>query len=108
MNIQTVAENLRNTIAGKEELLAKYNDMLESLSNQPRVVGMIQINNDLKIAWQATAEYLRVNIDELKRILQDVEQCAKQASDDSWITNPDRMGGGGWTAEELDPNRGWK
>ena len=35
-------------------------------------------------------------------------QLEKQASDDSWITNPDRMGGGGWTADELDPNRGWK
>ena len=99
MNIQTVAENLRNTIAGKEELLAKYNDMLESLSNQPRVVGMIQINNDLKIAWQATAEYLRVNIDELKRVLQDVEQCVgqfeklkKENSDMGWQINPDRMG----------------
>ena len=34
-------------------------------------------------------------------------KCVTQASDDSWITNPDRMGGGGWTAEELDPNRGW-
>ncbi len=37
-----------------------------------------------------------------------VSQLEKQASDDSWITNPDRMGGGGWTADELDPNRGWK
>jgi hypothetical protein len=75
MNIQTVKTNLEQTIAGKKELLAKYVDMLDSLSNQPRVVGMIQINNDLKIAWQATAEYLKVNIDELQCILQHVEQC---------------------------------
>jgi hypothetical protein len=88
MNIQTVATNLRVTITGKEELLA-----------------------DLKgrrIPPEVSIHYLEINIDELKRILEDVEQCVKQAADDSWITNPDRMGGGGWSAEELDPNRGWK
>ena len=37
-----------------------------------------------------------------------IEKLKNQISNDSWITNPDRMGGGGWTAEELDPNRGWK
>ena len=37
-----------------------------------------------------------------------VRVLEEQASDDSWVTNPDRMGGGGWTADELDPNRGWK
>lgn len=38
----------------------------------------------------------------------EIEKLKKQISDDSWITNPDRQGGGGWTADELDPNRGWK
>ena len=52
MNIQTVADNLRNTIAGKEILLAEYE------SKNILLAGM-----------------LRINIDELKRILQDVEQC---------------------------------
>jgi hypothetical protein len=55
MNIQTVAENLRNTIAGKEELLA-----------------------DLKgrrIPPEVSIHYLEININELKRILEDVEQC---------------------------------
>ncbi len=87
MNIYTVRDNLRNTIAGKEELLALC----------PETEKNINIR-----------AFLKVNIDELRRILQDVEVCCKQASDDSWITNPDRMGGGGWTADELDPNRGWK
>ena len=91
MNIYTVRDNLRNTIAGKEQLLESYKS-----SPQPT------------LATSTLCQMLKVNIDELKRILQDVEQCAKQASDDSWITNPDRMGGGGWTADELDPNRGWK
>lgn len=97
MNIQTVALNLRNTIAGKEEALALY----ESRKDIPREAGS-------QIAMIATIEFLKLNIAELKRILQDVEKCCEQASDESWITNPDRMGGGGWTAEELDPNRGWK
>lgn len=96
MNIQTVAENLRNTIAGKEELLVKRRQELED--------GDCYSDS----AHQAIIRFLTINIDELKRILQDVEVCCKQAADDSWITNPDRMGGGGWTAEELDPNRGWK
>jgi hypothetical protein len=55
MNIQTVATNLRVTIAGKEELLA-----------------------DLKgrrIPPEVSIHYLEINIDELKRILQDIEQC---------------------------------
>ena len=55
MNIQTVAENLKNTIAGKEALLAEYE------SKNILLAGM-----------------LRVNIDELQRILQDVEQCIKE------------------------------
>jgi hypothetical protein len=55
MNIQTVATNLRVTITGKEELLA-----------------------DLKgrrIPPEVSIHYLEINIDELKRILEDVEQC---------------------------------
>ncbi len=95
MNIQTVANNLRNTIAGKEKYLARLGNTRD-------------MNAGAAMATEATRAMLEINIDELKRILQDVEQCVKQASDDSWITNPDRMGGGGWSAEELDPNRGWK
>jgi hypothetical protein len=55
MNIQTVAQNLKNTIAGKEILLAEYE------SKNILLAGM-----------------LRINIDELKRILQDVEQCIEK------------------------------
>jgi hypothetical protein len=55
MNIQTVATNLRNTIAGKEQMLV-----------------------DLKgrrIPPEVSIHYLEINIAEFKRILQDVEQC---------------------------------
>ena len=55
MNIQTVADNLRVTIAAKEEMLAN----LKGRRIQPEV----------------SIHYLEINIDELKRILQDVEQC---------------------------------
>ena len=55
MNIQTVASNLRTTIAGKEIQLA-----------------------DLKgrrIPPEVSIHYLEININELKRILEDIEQC---------------------------------
>jgi hypothetical protein len=62
MNIQTLAENLRNTIAGKEKYLAEWKnaDLVETADRIHRatIVGMLELN-----------------IDELKRILQDVEQC---------------------------------
>jgi hypothetical protein len=98
MNIYTVRDNLKNTIAGKVEYLATLN----------RELANVYLDENDYIVSNTTADFLKLNIDELKRILKDVELCAKQASDESWITNPDRMGGGGWTAEELDPNRGWK
>jgi hypothetical protein len=62
MNIQTVAENLKNTIAGKEELLTKWQEFhpVES-SDRSHKATMVRM--------------LEINIDELKRILQDVEQC---------------------------------
>jgi hypothetical protein len=59
MNIQTVAENLRNTIAGKEMLLETYKN--PSILTKP--------------IRETMAHMLEVNISELKRILQDVEQC---------------------------------
>ena len=65
MNIETVAENLRNTIAGKEHLLDQYS----------RVLDGDQMLYEQKIAASATSKFLEVNIAELKRILQDVEQC---------------------------------
>jgi uncharacterized membrane-anchored protein YhcB (DUF1043 family) len=100
MNIQTVADNLRFRIASKEKLLVEYTDMRDSLS---KVTDAYQA---LYSHWNTNVTELEINIAELKRILQDVEQCAKQASNDSWITNPDRMGGC-YTEDEL-RNEGWK
>jgi hypothetical protein len=63
MNIQTVADNLKRTIAGKEMLLVTYNNPSVNITEFVRDT-LIQI--------------LEVNIDELKHILQDVEQCIEE------------------------------
>jgi hypothetical protein len=62
MNVQTVATNLRVTIAGKEKYLAEVYEQ-RKVSNGDDIVSFV------------TAQMLEFNIDELKRILQDVEQC---------------------------------
>jgi hypothetical protein len=69
MNIQTVAQNLRNTIAGKEQLLTKWQEFhpVES-SDRSHKATMVRM--------------LEINIDELKRVLQDVEQCLPQIEHD--------------------------
>ena len=60
MNIYTVRDNLKNTIAGKEALLAKMRE------------DIVKYNQTVNYT---VAKYLEINIDELKRILEDVEQC---------------------------------
>ncbi len=85
MNIYTVRDNLRNTIAGKEALLKDYQCLREP---------------------SAVRDYLEINIDELKRILQDVEQCCEQATAASWATNPDRSGGQ-FTQDEINNADRW-
>ena len=57
MNIYTVRDNLKNTIAGKELMLKGINDT---------TYGKIM------------AQFLETNIDELNRILRDVEQCIEK------------------------------
>ncbi len=85
MNIYTVRDNLKNTIADKEELLALC----------PETEKNINIR-----------AFLKVNIDELKRILQDVEVCCEKATEQSWRDNPDRSGGQ-FTQEEIDNASKW-
>ena len=65
MNIQTVAENLRKTIAGKEHLLEQYSRALDG----------DKMLYEQKIAVGAASEFVKINIAELKRILEDMEQC---------------------------------
>ena len=62
MNIQTVRDNLKNTIAGKEQMLAQMEDTkLRGGAN----LAVIHVSKT----------FLKMNIDELRRILQDIEQC---------------------------------
>ena len=69
MNIETVAENLRNTIKGKEQMLGQYRSALMlSYAGPTPPPGA-------EMACIATIQFLEINIDELQRILQDVEQC---------------------------------
>ena len=68
MNISTVANNLRNTIAGKEAMLDSHKRYLRSTGT----------SGPENTAIYATVQFLEVNIDELKRILQDVEVCVAE------------------------------
>jgi hypothetical protein len=60
MNIQTVKTNLEKTIAGKEQKLTEWKSVKATLH---------------PVMFQTLVPMLEINIDELKRILQDVEQC---------------------------------
>ena len=70
MNIQTVASNLRVTIAGKEQALAEYNKVLN--------IYIDPVADEERMAITATVEFLKIKIDELRRILNDVEQCIEE------------------------------
>jgi hypothetical protein len=97
MNIYTVRDNLKTTIAGKEKLLEEY-----------KKASLIAVRNDTpdRVTIAAMAGFLSTNIDELKRILKDVEQCCEKANYDSWRENPDRMGGQ-FTQDEIDNANRW-
>jgi len=98
MNIQTVAENLRNTIEGKEKYLTQQQLLLESGEPHERIVTFTMV------------KMLEINIDELKKILADVEQCMADNKEFStwahWQANPDRSGGQ-FTQDEIDNANRW-
>ena len=81
--IYTVRDNLKNTIAGKEQMLAEKIDRNEH--------GWFNSTSEI-VSTRATIEFLKINIDELKKILADVEKCCEKATADSWI-GVDRQGG---------------
>ena len=83
MNIYNVRDNLKNTIAGKEKMLA---DLVERNEH-----GWFNSTSEI-VSTRATIEFLKLNIDELKKILADVEVCCGQALEASWALNPERMG----------------
>ena len=83
MNIYTVRDNLKRTIEGKEQMLADLVDRKEH--------GWFNSTSEI-VANRATIEFLEINIDELKKILADVEVCCVKATEASWI-GVDRQGG---------------
>jgi hypothetical protein len=66
MNIQTIRDNLKNTIAGKEA----YQEELAIAAQTAEFPETTAID--------AMVMMLDVNLEELKRILKDVEQCIKE------------------------------
>ena len=77
MNIYTVRDNLKTTIAGKEAYLAKIRE------------DIVKYNQTVNYT---VAKFLELNINELKVILFDVEKCCEQHALMSWEINPERMG----------------
>jgi hypothetical protein len=94
MNIHTVRDNLIKTIAGKEKYL-----------DEVRTARCIADRRE-DIALHAVQELLKVNVDELRAILQDVEKCVEKDVYNSWKDNPDRMGGQ-FTQDEIDNANRW-
>lgn len=82
MSIYVVRDNLRKTIAGKEKYLA---DVTAEYLAQTLDVAE-------RMAVHTTIEFLKININELKLILNDVEHCCIEASRIGWELNPERMG----------------
>ena len=86
MNIYTVRDNLKNTIAGKEKMLAEHQCALAASYLGPTPIP------GTEMAFVATIKFLETNLDELNRILQDVEVCCQQHNEMGWQINPERMG----------------
>jgi hypothetical protein len=95
MNLSTVITNLKNTIASKEAYLEEVRKA-RSLASREEDHALF-----------ATQEFLKININELNRILSDVEQCEARDVEQSWRDNPDRMGGQ-FTQDEIDNAGAWR
>ena len=92
--IYTVRDNLKRTIAGKEALLESIKAKSRHLRGVDAIVSGVTIG------------FLEVNIDELYRILEDVEKCVEKDVEQSWRDNPDRMGGQ-FTQDEINNTGKW-
>ena len=66
MNIYTVRDNLKTTISGKEQYLESVKEEYKTSVGVDRTV------------LYSTQAFLAINIDELKRILADVEKCVEK------------------------------
>lgn len=73
MKIHEVQENLRNTIKGKEAMLAG-------------------LRKDESSGYYVLSHMLSMNIEELEKILKDVDIAVEQYNELGWSINPERMG----------------
>lgn len=105
MKLEQVIVTLETTIANKKMLLAK-------------MAGEMDGTHMEVLAKRATCQFLEVNLTELNNILDHLRlvqetqakaatDAASKAAEDSWKTNPDRMGGC-YTFEEIAESRGWR
>ena len=78
--IYQVQKNLQTTIAGKEAYLEEI--------RQARTLA----TSGEDMALYATMEFLKININELKVILNDVNKACEEHSLAMWEINPERMG----------------
>jgi len=85
--IYQIRDNLKKTIEGKVAAIGEYQKRRWKLLQLEGAGAAAEAH-----AVYATIEFLRVNIDELRRILADVEVCCEKATADSWI-GVDRQGG---------------
>jgi hypothetical protein len=98
MNIQTIRDNLIETIEGKEQYLAQLSNPHDPYDEFKSEGGVM--------ARRATIEFLKVNIDELKKILKDVTICCTNETIAKWVESPDRSGGQ-YTEEEINRGSAW-
>ena len=71
MNIYTLRDNLKTTIAGKEAYLEAFS----------------ADDHEYKIIRETMIEFIEINLEELRKILTDVETCCEQAkkeASDAW------------------------
>ena len=94
MNIHTIRDNLRNTIAGKEQLLAEHQANRQSEDAHVRMMSY------------PIVKMLELNVAELKKILADVEKCCEIETSRSWEGSVDRMSGA-FDESELRGRDGW-
>jgi hypothetical protein len=90
MDIFTVRNNLKTTIAGKEEYLRAFR----------------ADDNVITIVKDTMIQVIEMNIAELKVILGDVEKCCERASADSWKGSVDRQGGS-FSPDEINDGGRW-
>lgn len=93
MTLEEVKNNLVNTINAKKSLLKAYEDDKADDWFEDLVTN-------------ASIQYLEININELERILIDIELCMNDKNASSWVGCVDRMSGA-FDERELNGRDGW-